>query len=278
MRKAGFWSAGRWADRAVIGLVSLLILAPVVVVFLYAFATKWFPSHWWFPQEFGTRWFERLLGLGNIVNAMLNSYLIAAIVTLATLALTFPAAYVFGARTRRNNGRLIRLVEGFSSVPLAFPTIAVGIGLLPVYAKLGLLASVPGVVLAHMVMAVPYALRAMVGAFVMVPPEYDEAARNLGAGRFYVLRRVYLPLVWPGVMAGGIFAFSWSLNEFVLILLLGYPNIETIPVQIYQFVGGYYLHPQQAAALGLFLLIPTLALMFLVERTVRGSTVVPAGA
>ena len=55
----------------------------------------------------------------------------------------------------------------------------------------------------------------------------------------------------------GIFAFSWSLNEFVLILLLGYPKIETIPVQVYQFVGGYYLHPQQAATLGLFLLVPT---------------------
>ncbi|MCC7271465.1 MAG: ABC transporter permease [Alphaproteobacteria bacterium] len=270
--------AQRWANHAVLGLVALLILLPVFVVFEYAFATKWFPAHWWFPQEFGMRWFERLLGLGNIVNAMINSYMIAAIVAVTTLLVTFPAAYVFGARTRRGDSRLIRLVEGFSSVPLAFPTIAVGIGLLPVYAKLGLLSSLPGVVAAHMIMAVPYALRAMVGSFIMVPPEYEEAARNLGAGRFYVLRRIYLPLVWPGVMAGGIFAFSWSLNEFVLVLLLGYPNIETIPVQIYQFVGGYYLHPQQAAALGLFLLVPTLALMFLVERTVRGSTVVPAGA
>ncbi|MGE0716028.1 MAG: ABC transporter permease [Alphaproteobacteria bacterium] len=270
--------ARRAVDRAILALVALLILLPVLVVFLYAFATKWFPSHWWWPQEFGTRWFERLLGLGNIVNAMINSYMIAAIVTVVTLLVTFPAAYVFGARTRRSNSRLIALVEGFSSVPLAFPTIAVGIGLLPVYAKMGLLSSLPGVVAAHMIMAVPYALRAMVGSFIMVPPEYEEAARNLGAGRLHVLRRVYLPLVWPGVMAGGIFAFSWSLNEFVLILLLGYPAIETIPVQIYQFVGGYYLHPQQAAALGLFLLVPTLALMVLVESTVRGSTVVPAGA
>jgi putative spermidine/putrescine transport system permease protein len=266
------------ANRAIVALVSLLILAPVALVFLYAFATKWFASHWWFPQEFGTRWFERLLGLGNIINAMINSYMIAAIVTVLTLLITLPAAYVFGARTKRESNAFTRAVETFSSVPLAFPTIAVGIGLLPVYSKIGLLSSLPGVIVAHMIMAIPYALRAMVGAFVMVPPEYEEAARNLGASRFYVLRRIYLPLIWPGVMAGGIFAFSWSLNEFVLVLLLGFPDIETIPVQIYQFVGGYYLHPQQAAALGLFLLVPTLALMFLVERTVRGSTVVPAGA
>ena len=270
--------SGQAVNRAIMALVAFLILFPVFVVFEYAFATKWFASHWWFPQEFGLRWFERLLGISNIVNALINSYVIAALVTVATLAVTFPAAYVFGAKTNRQSGFLVRLVEGFSNVPLAFPTITVGIGLLPVYAKLGLLASIHGIVLAHMIMAVPYALRAMVSAFLLVPPEFEEAARNLGASRIYVLRKIYLPLVWPGVVAGGIFAFSWSLNEFVLVLLLGYPNIETIPVQVYQFVGGYYLHPQQAAALGLFLLIPTLALMFLVERTVKTSAVIPAGA
>lgn len=268
----------RWVNWLVLGLVAWLILFPVLVVFLYAFATKWFASHWWWPQEFGIRWFQKILESGNILSAMINSYVIATIVTLTTLAITFPAAYVFGARTQGNNGRLIQLVEGFSNVPLAFPTITVGIGLLPFYAKLGLLSSFPGVVLAHMIMAVPYALRAMVSSFLLVPPEYEEAARNLGASRAHILRKIYLPLVWPGIMAGGIFAFSWSLNEFVLILLLGYPKIETIPVQVYQFVGGYYLHPQQAAALGLFLLVPTLALMFLVERTAKSSAVVPAGA
>ena len=45
----------------VLGVVAWLILFPVLVVFLYAFATKWFPSHWWWPQEFGLRWFERFL-------------------------------------------------------------------------------------------------------------------------------------------------------------------------------------------------------------------------
>ena len=61
-------------------------------------------------------------------------------------------------------------------------------------------------------------------------------------------------------------------------MLLGFPEIETIPIQIYQFVGGYYLHPQKAAMLGLFLLIPGLGLMYIVERLLKGSAVVPAGA
>jgi putative spermidine/putrescine transport system permease protein len=269
--------AEKAVNWSVLALVYFLVLFPIFVVFEYAFATKWFPSHWWFPQEFGTRWFERLLGLTNVVNALVNSYLIAFAVTIATLAMTFPAAYVFGARTRRQNSRVTRMVEALSNLPLAFPTIALALGLYPMYQKFGFLASFPGVVLAHMIMAVPYALRAQVSAFLLVPPEYEEAARNLGASRSFILRKIYLPLIWPGIMAGGIFAFSWSLNEFVLVLLLGYPNIETIPVQIYQFVGGYYLHPQQAAALGLFLLIPTLTLMFIAEKTLKSSTTVPAG-
>ena len=103
------------------------------------------------------------------MTAMINSYLIASIVTVATMAITFPAAYVFGARTQTSNGRIIQLVEGFSNIPLAFPTITVGIALLPVYSKLGLLSTFTGTVLAHMIMAVPYALRALVSSVPMVP-------------------------------------------------------------------------------------------------------------
>lgn len=267
-----------WWPVAVITTVILAILVPLCLVFVYAFATKWFANHWWWPQEMGTKWILSIFQTDNLINSLVNSYLLATLTTIATIAITFPAAYVLGTRARASTGWPATLVENLSNLPLAFPTITVALGLLPLFAALGLMATFTGIVLCHMIMAVPYALRAMVGSFLLVPPEYEEAARNLGATRFYVMRRIYLPLVWRGVLAAGIFAFSWSLNEFVLVLLLGFPDIETIPVQIYQFVGGYYLHPQKAAALGLFLLIPALGLMYVVERMLKGASVVPAGA
>ena len=268
---------GSW-PVIVIATVTLLILVPLCLVFVYAFATKWFANHWWWPQEMGTKWILSIFQTDNLINSLVNSYLLATLTTIATIAITFPTAYVLGTRARASTGWPATLVENLSNLPLAFPTITVALGLLPLYAALGLMATFGGIVLCHMIMAVPYALRAMVGSFLLVPPEYEEAARNLGATRLYVMRKIYLPLVWRGVLAAGIFAFSWSLNEFVLVLLLGFPDIETIPVQIYQFVGGYYLHPQKAAALGLFLLIPALALMYVVERMLKGASVVPAGA
>ena len=279
LRKAGErhsgWSA--WSV-AIVTLVLLLILLPLGMVFLYAFSTKWFANHWWWPQEMGTKWILSIFQTENLVNSLINSYVLAAFTTFATLVITFPAAYVLGTRARAATGWPAHVVETLSNLPLAFPTITVALGLIPLYSALGLMSTFTGIVLCHMIMAVPYALRAMVGSFLMVPPELEEAARNLGASRLYVMRKIYLPLVWSGVLAAGIFAFSWSLNEFVLVLLLGFPDIETIPVQIYQFVGGYYLHPQKAAALGLFLLLPALALMYIVERSLKGASVVPAGA
>ena len=268
---------GSW-PVIVMATVTLLILVPLCLVFVYAFATKWFANHWWWPQEMGTKWILSIFQTDNLINSLFNSYLLATLTTIATILITFPAAYVLGTRARASTGWPASVVENLSNLPLAFPTITVALGLLPLYAALGLMATFGGIVLCHMIMAIPYALRAMVGSFLLVPPEYEEAARNLGATRFYVMRRIYLPLVWRGVLAAGIFAFSWSLNEFVLVLLLGFPDIETIPVQIYQFVGGYYLHPQKAAALGLFLLIPALGLMYIVERMLKGASVVPAGA
>ena len=262
----------------VMATVTLLILVPLCLVFVYAFATKWFANHWWWPQEMGTKWILSIFQTDNLINSLFNSYLLATLTTIATILITFPAAYVLGTRARASAGWPAALVENLSNLPLAFPTITVALGLLPLYAALGLMATFSGIVLCHMIMAIPYALRAMVGSFLLVPPEFEEAARNLGATRLYVMRRIYLPLVWRGVLAAGIFAFSWSLNEFVLVLLLGFPDIETIPVQIYQFVGGYYLHPQKAAALGLFLLLPALGLMYVVERMLKGASVVPAGA
>ena len=274
MRREG-WNI--WA-YGIVGMAVILILVPLGLVFLYAFATKWFASSPWWPQEMGTKWLLSIFQTENLVNSLLNSYLLAALTTVATLALTFPAAYVLGTRARHAAGWPGRAIETFANLPLAFPTITVALGLLWLYRTTGLTNTYLGVMLAHMIMAVPYAMRAMIGAFMMVPPEYEEAARNLGASRFQVMRRIYLPLVWRGVLAAGIFAFSWSLNEFVLVLMLGFPDIETIPIQIYQFVGGYYLHPQKAAVLGLFLLIPALGLMYAVERLLKGTSVVPAGA
>jgi len=246
----------------IIGVIFIYILAPMAMLVMYAFAEKWYAWHWWAPQQLGLRWFKDPMLAGEIRRAFLYSYSIAIIVTGITLAITFCAGYVLG--TKRFAAQ--NVVDQIANLPLAFPAIVLGVALLPIYGRIGLLRTFGGIVLVHMVGAIPYALRAIVGSFRAIPSELEEAARNLGAGKLAVLYRIYFPLTRPGLIAGAIFAFTWSLNEFVLTLLLGFPTIFTLPVNISQYMGEYFLSPQRAAVLGLFLLVPTLVLLMIMEK------------
>ncbi|RLA87808.1 MAG: hypothetical protein DRG20_07025 [Deltaproteobacteria bacterium] len=249
-------------DSLVIIFISLYVFVPIVAMILHAFAEKWYAWHWWFPQKLGFKWFKDPMLLGEIPRAFFFSYTIAIVVSLVTLIITFSAGYVLA--TKEFKGR--NIMDQIANLPFAFPAIVLGIALLPIYSRIGLLRTYWGVILVHMVGAIPYTLRAVIGSFRSIPPEMEEAARNLGATKFVTLYKIYLPLTWPGLIAGAIFAFTWSLNEFVLTLLLGFPTIFTLPVNIAQYMGEYFLSPQRAAVLGLFLLIPTVASLLIAEK------------
>lgn len=260
---------GKIFNAIIIAFILIYILFPMVVLIMYAFAEKWYAQHWWAPQKVGFKWFREILLLGEeIPRAFFYSYTIAFIVTGLTLLIAFCAGYVLGTKKFKSRN----MMEQISNIPFAFPAVTLGIALLPVYARLGMLRTYWGVVLVHMVGAIPFALRVIIGTFRAISPDIEEAARNLGANRLTVLRRIYLPLTWQGVIAGGIFAFTWSLNEFVLTLLVGFPTILTLPVEVSQYIGEYFLSPQRAAVIGLFLLIPTAILLYIADKYITIET------
>jgi putative spermidine/putrescine transport system permease protein len=253
-------------DMLVIGLVMLYILLPLFVLVEYALAEKWY-AYKLFPEKLGFKWFSWVLRHTDTRGAIFNSYTLAPLVMLSTLALTIPAGYVLG--TRRT--KLSLLTENIVNMNMALPAIVIGVGLMPFYIRLGLMYNYWALIPAHMIGAIPYTLRYITAAFVQVPRELEEAARTLGATRSQVIRKVYLPLTWRGILAGGVFALSWSLNEFILTLLLGSPKVKTIPVAIYEYVGGYYLTPQPAAALSILIIIPSILIALLLEKYVQVS-------
>ncbi|RLG83967.1 MAG: hypothetical protein DRO40_02945 [Thermoprotei archaeon] len=253
-------------DAIIISIVMIYILLPMFVLFEYAFAEVWY-AYQLFPVKLGLKWFSWVFKHHDTRMAFFYSYTLAPLVMLATLALCIPAGYVLA--TRRN--RLSILTENLVNMNMALPVIVIGIGLLPLYTRLGLVGNYWALIPAHMIGAIPYTLRSITAAFMQVPKDLEEAARVLGATRLQVIRKVYMPLTWRGILAGGIFAFSWSLNEFILTLLLGAPAIKTLPISIYEYVGGYYLTPQPAAALSIFILLPSILVAILFERYLQVS-------
>ena len=255
-------------------VIFLYILGPLVIMLMHSVATEWFViERWWAPSKVGPDWFAFIARDPDLVRATYLTFLISVTVAVFTIGLLILPAYAIGTGTIRF-GR--GFFEIYGSIPQAVPAIVLGIGLLPVYAHLGWLYSFYGVVFAHSVGAVPYVFRHMVSGFRLINPELEEAARSLGAGRLRIIYSIYLPILRPFLAAAAVLAFTWSINEFILTQLLGFPGITNLAVRVYQTAGGYYWSPHIAGALSTILIIASFSVVFLIEKYTKIKLAGPA--
>src|SRR5205807_5346239 len=105
--------------------------------------------------------------------------------------------------------------------------------------------------------------------FEAVPQDLIDAARNLGAGPLSLTGRVLIPLVAPGLFGGGVFTFIGSMEEFVLTFIVGSPDIRTLPVLLFAYLGWRSHIFTYAAVVTIVLLAPTILLLFLAERALK---------
>jgi len=236
------------------------LLAPLVITIFMSFSNDSFlgfpPSNW------GVRWYHALLSNERFLEAFQVSLMLAVSVMSLALLAGVPAAY---AVTRfRFPGR--DALFALFTAPLLLPAIVLGLALLIVFVRLGLLATWPGLTLAHLVIALPYVVRISAVALSTIPPELEEAALSLGATPWRAFRRVTLPLMVPGLVGCAALSFLLSFDEIVISLFLVGPNLSTLPVEIYRYVE--YRTDPQVAALSVVLICITMGLVLLVERTI----------
>lgn len=187
---------------------------------------------------------ERLAQPG-ILAALRLSLLTATLATALCLVLGVPLAWLL-ARTDLPGRRLIRALV---TVPLVLPPVVGGVALLLVFGRRGLVGgwldatfgvtlpfTTAGVVLAEAFVAMPFLVIAVEGALRGADARYEEAAATLGAGRWTTFRRVTLPLIAPGVAAGGVLCWARALGEFgATITFAGnFPGrTQTMPLAVY---------------------------------------------
>src|SRR5258708_16334515 len=216
-----------WTMRATVALCLAYLLAPVVLVFPLSFSADSvmaFP-----PATWGLRWYAALAGDRQMIAAFWNSLILATAVAALSLCIGVPASYAIVRLEIRGAAALANLF----TAPLLLPTIVLGLAILIVFAGAGLLASWPGLILAHLVIALPYALRVLATALQVMPRDVEEAAASLGASGFKVFVRVTLPLMMPGIVAASALCFLVSFDEVVISLFLTCPNLPTLPVQMF---------------------------------------------
>jgi putative spermidine/putrescine transport system permease protein len=248
---------GRW--RCWLPLtVAVLTLAPLAGLVLEALADSWRAPALW-PQRLGTRGLEAAFsGPASVLPALRNSLTVALATTAAALALGWPAARVLGERRLRRPSLVFVLL----ALPLVVPPYATGTGLAEWFLRLGLADTHAGLVLAHLVYALPYVVLVLAPAFRTGVAELEEAARTLGAGPARRLALVTVPAVGPAFAAATLLAFLVSWSQYGASLAVG-GGLPMLPLALVPFVGT---DPQVAAALALLFLAPAVAALAVATR------------
>ena len=175
------------------------------------------------------RWYGQFLASRSWMGSAALSVEIALVAAAIATALGTLAA-IGTSRARFRGHRLLPLL--FVG-PLILPTIVLAVALYQFYARLGLVDTAVGLMVADGVLGVPYVFVNVAAALKSAPRVYEEAALSLGARPPTVLRRVTLPLIWRGIAAGAIFAFIASFDEVVVASFLGDTQAVTLPKRIF---------------------------------------------
>jgi putative spermidine/putrescine transport system permease protein len=234
------------------------MLAPIVIVCLVAFTPEGYLS---LPTRgLSLRWFKAIADYPEFVRALRDSLILAALSS--TIAVMFAVPAALAVARYRFTGR--DAVLAFFMSPLMIPHVVLGIAFLRFFTTIGLGGTFLGLVLAHIVIVMPFALRLVLAASAGMDRAIEHAAISLGAGPATVFRRVTLPLILPGVVSGWVLAFINSFDEVTMTVFIASPSTITLPVRMFLYIQDNIdpLVTSVSAAL-IFL---TVALMVILDR------------
>jgi putative spermidine/putrescine transport system permease protein len=255
--------AGHWALWLLCGAILVFLIAPVLVVIPLAFNNE---PYFHFPiREYSLRWFADLFGNPVWLSAIANSLVTATLATLLATSLGTLAAV--GLNHRDLPGK--RLIMAVLIAPMIVPVVVLAVGAYFFFSRLGIANNLLGIVLVHAVLGMPFVLITVNATLAGFDMGLLRAARSLGASPIAAFRRVMLPIVWPGVLSGALFAFATSFDEVVVVLFLGGPGQTTLPRQMWSGLREQ-LSPTILAA-AFVLIIFAIALLLTLEMLRRRS-------
>jgi putative spermidine/putrescine transport system permease protein len=246
----GLWS---WA-------VYGFVLAPIVVILLASLTAAEYTS--FPPHGLSLRWYLEIPRHPEFLESLWISLIVAALSGIAATALGTPAAlalvrYRFPGRDALN---------GFFLSPLMLPAVILGVALLQFYTRVGITRTPAALVCGHLVITVPYVVRLVSASLAGLDPSLERAALILGATPWKAFTRVTLPLIAPGVIAGGAFATIVSFDDVSIALFLASPKTTTLPVRIFTYIEQTF-DPLVTAVCSLLVLL-TAAVVVVIERSV----------
>ena len=225
-----------YSFRVICGLVFFFLIAPIVVIIPLSFNAQDFftftPEMLRLdPEGYSLKHYRDFFSNDSWQSAMWNSLKIAPMATIVSV--TFGTLAAIGLSQPHVPFR--RAIMAILISPMIVPLIISAAGMYFFYSRIGLQGTYVGVVLAHAALGIPFVIITVTATLVGFDRSLTRAAANMGADPVTTFFRVQMPLILPGVISGGLFAFITSFDEVVVVLFVGSAGQKTLPWQM--FIG-----------------------------------------
>lgn len=247
---------------------ALVVLFPVLWMTLMMFKPEAImfarPPVWVFRPTLAH--FDHVLDQGFAWN-LLASLVVAAASTALVVVVGTPAAYAFARFPIWRRDDLLVFVLATRMAP----PVALVIPFYLIYARVGLLDTYLGLILAYLTFNLSFYVWVLWSFCRELPVELEEAARADGYPRWQVLVHIVLPLLRPGIIATAVLCFIFAWNEFLYAFMLGGKTVETLPVAVPKLITSQGVRWGELSVVGIVALVPVLVVVFLLQRhIVRG--------
>jgi spermidine/putrescine transport system permease protein len=248
---------GTPAMKAWLAGVFVFLYTPLFVLMLFSFNDSKANIIW---KGFTFKWYIKAFENDQLREALFNSLLIAAATTAISLVVGALMAFMFWRFKFPFKGFL----ESGMNLPIVVPEICFGVAVLLFFAKIGFPTNLPyplnlsQIIIAHVAFAFPFVAIVVRARLEGFNPELEAAALDLGATPFQAFRDVIVPHMQPGLVAGGLLAFTLSLDDFVITFFASGPGTITFPVKVYSMVR-FSVTPEVNAASTIIIIITVLA-------------------
>jgi putative spermidine/putrescine transport system permease protein len=256
--------------RVICGAILVFLITPILVVMPLSFNAEDFftftPEMLRFdPEGYSLKHYRDFFTNADWQQALANSVKIAPVATL--LSVGFGTLAAIGLSQPHVPFR--RAIMAILISPMIVPLIISAAGMYFFYSRIGLQGTYLGVVLAHAALGIPFVIITVTATLVGFDNSLTRAAANMGAGPVRTFFRIQMPLILPGVISGGLFAFITSFDEVVVVLFVGSAGQKTLPWQM--FTGLREQISPTILAVATILVVISIALLTVVELLRRRS-------
>lgn len=229
--------------------VILFFYLPIAVLVVNSFNASRFGGTW---EGFSFKWYVKLFQDESIWMALSNTLIVAAGATVCSMVLGTCGAF---ALHRYAGSRLQKWHYGVIYMPLVLPEILMGLSLLLFFVAVKVQLGLWTIFVAHVTFCLSYVAMTVLARLQDFDYSIVEAAQDLGAGWRVTVLKVLLPMLAPGILAGGLLAFTLSIDDFVISFFVAGPGATTLPIKIYSMIK--YGKPPMINALSALLLLVT---------------------